>query len=157
MEPSSNECWTRFLKHLPVFTLKDMSLHHLLSGKDKNTVISKTLERGKFKNKVYLCPDSIFTKCVKNTFTIKAKCCASMKKIKRVVVVTLTRKTSTVEKAKCSCPAGASNYCNHIIALLFEIEVYSLKGLTEVPQEVSCTSQARKWGIQANWIHLKNQ
>ena len=33
------------------------------------------------------------------------------------------------------------------MALLFEIADYSLKGLTEVPQEVPCTSQARKWGI----------
>ena len=148
MEPSSDEFWTKCLKHLPVFTLKDINLHRLSSGKDKNTVISKTLERGrKFKNEGYLCSDSIFTKCTKNTFTIKAKCCASMKKIKRDVVVTLTRKTSRVEKAKCSCPAGASSYCNHIMALLFEIADYSLKGLTEVPQEVSCTSQARKWGI----------
>ena len=30
---------------------------------------------------------------------------------------------------------------------LFEIADYSLKGLTDVPQDVSCTSQARKWGI----------
>ena len=55
-----------------------------------------------------------------------------------------TRKTSRVEKIKCSCPAGASSYCNHIMAFLFD---YSLKGLTEVRQEVSFTSQARKWGI----------
>ena len=32
------------------------------------------------------------------------------------------------------------------MALLFEMADYSLKDLTEV-QEVSCTSQARKWGI----------
>ena len=35
------------------------------------------------------------------------------------------------------------------MALLFEMADYSLKGLTEVPQEVSCTIQARKWGISA--------
>ena len=70
-----------------------------------------------------------------------------MKKINRDVVVTFTRKTSRVEKIKCSCPTGASSYCNHIIALLSEIADCSLKGLTEVQQELSCTSQARKWGI----------
>ena len=37
-----------------------------------------------------------------------------------------TRKTSRTEKIKCSYPAGASSYCNHIIALLFEIADYSL-------------------------------
>ena len=72
MEPSSDEFWTKCLKHLPVFTLKDINLHRLSSGKDKNTVISKTLERGrKFKNERYLCSDSVFTKSTKNTFTIK--------------------------------------------------------------------------------------
>ena len=36
---------------LRVFTLKDMNLHRLLSGKHKSNVISKTLERGrKFRN-----------------------------------------------------------------------------------------------------------
>ena len=98
VEPSSDQCWTRCLKNLLVFTLKDINLHRLSNGKDRNTVISKTLERRrKFKNEDYLRSDSIFTKCTKNTFTITAKCSASMKRIKRDVIVTLTRKTSRVE------------------------------------------------------------
>ena len=52
-----------------------------------------------------------------------------------------------IQNTKCSCPAGATSYYSHIMALLFEIADYSLKCLTEVQQEVSCTSQARKWGI----------
>ena len=80
-----------------------------------------------------------------------------MKKIKRDVLVTLTRKTSRVEKAKCSCPAGASSYCNHTMTLLFATADYALKGLTEVPQEVSCTSQAENGELQANPTHLNNQ
>ena len=55
-----------------------------------------------------------------------------MKKIKRDVVGTLTRKASRVEKAKFNCPAGVSRYCNHLIALPFKIVIYSLKSLTEV-------------------------
>ena len=86
MEPSSDKCWGRYLKHLAVFTLKDINLIVCRVEKIK-TVISKTLERGrKFKNEGYLCSDSIFTKCTKNTFTIKAKCNANMKKIKRDVM-----------------------------------------------------------------------
>ena len=144
----SCQCLTRCLRHLPVFTLKDVNLHHLSTRKDKNNVTSKTLERErKLKNEGCLSPNSIFTKNTKNTFTIKSQCSATMKKIKRDVVVTLTRKTSRVEKTKCSRPAGGSSYCNHMITLLFEISDCSLKRLTEVSQEVSCTSQARKWGI----------
>ena len=49
VEPSSHdEFWTRCLKLLPVFTLKDINLHRLSSGKNKkNTAISKKLERRK--------------------------------------------------------------------------------------------------------------
>ena len=99
VEPSSDECWTRCLKHLPVLIFRYINLHRLSSGNDKSTVIFKTLETGrKFKNGGYLSLDSIFTKRTKNTFTIKAKCSASLKKIKRDDVVTLTRKIFRVEK-----------------------------------------------------------
>ena len=43
----NDKCWTRCLKDLPVFTLIVINLHRLLSGKDKDTVISKKLEREK--------------------------------------------------------------------------------------------------------------
>ena len=61
--PSSDECWTRRLKHLLVFKLKDINMHRLSNGNDESTVIPKTLERGrKFKNEGYLCTNLIFTK-----------------------------------------------------------------------------------------------
>ena len=44
VEPSC-ECWTRYLKHPPVFALKDTNLHGFSSEKDKNFVIPKTLEK----------------------------------------------------------------------------------------------------------------
>ena len=98
VEPSSDECWTRCLKHLPVLIFRYISLHRLSSGNDKSTVIFKTLETGrKFKNEGYLSLDSIFTKRTKNTFTIEAKCSASLKTIKKDVV-TLARKIFRAEK-----------------------------------------------------------
>ena len=98
VEPSSDECWTRCLKHLPVLVFRYISLHRLSSGNDKSTVIFKTLETGrKFKNEGYLSLDSIFTKRTKNTFTIEAKCRASLKTIKKDVV-TLARKIFRAEK-----------------------------------------------------------
>ena len=39
--------------------------------------------------------------------------------------------------AKYSCPAGESGYCNHIMALLFEIVDYSLHQLISIPEEKS--------------------
>ena len=62
-----------------------------------------------------------------------------------------------MKRPKCSCPAGASSYCNHIMAFLVEIADHSLKGLTEVSQEVSCTCQAGKWRIPCESDSFKEQ
>jgi len=42
-----------------------------------------------------------------------------MKKEKRNVHVALDKDTGNVIHADCSCPAGKSGYCNHVMALLF--------------------------------------
>ena len=76
-----------------------------------------------------------------------AICEASMKKLNRHVTVHVNRKTSAVEKASCTCQAGKSGYCNHVMALLYELADYSLQSLIKVPSETACTSQLRKWGI----------
>ena len=70
-----------------------------------------------------------------------------MKKELRHVRIQLYKRTGEVYKAKCSCPAGKSGYCNHVMALLYKIAEYSLNQLTEIPQENACTSVLRKWGV----------
>ena len=65
----------------------------------------------------------------------------------RDIVVTLDMRTSEVVKASCSCPAGQSGYCNHVMALLLKIASFSLQGTSEIPHEVACTSVARQWGV----------
>ena len=49
-------------------------------------------------------------------------------------------------KNTCSCPAGLSGYCNHVMALLFELADYSLNQLFGVPDEIACTSKLRQRG-----------
>ena len=78
---------------------------------------------------------------------MKSKCKASMKKEYHSQNVTLQHETGNIISAYCTCKAGKSSYCNHIMALLLELAEYSLYELTEVPSEVACTSKARKWGI----------
>ena len=73
-----------------------------------------------------------------------------MKKDLRKVFVSINRATSMVSSADCSCPAGKSGYCNHVMALLLELADYSLRGLKKVPEEKACTSVARQWGIPGN-------
>ena len=73
-----------------------------------------------------------------------------MKKELRNFRIQLCKRTGEVYKATCSCPAGESGYCNHVMALLYEIAEYSLNQLTEVPWEKACTSVLRKWGVPGN-------
>ena len=73
-----------------------------------------------------------------------------MKKKLRNVRIQLFNRTGELYKATCSFPAGRSGYCNHVMALLYEIAEYSLNQLTEVPQEKACTSVLRKWGVPGN-------
>ena len=60
---------------------------------------------------------------------------------------TLDVQTGEVVNAHCTCKAGNSAYCNHIMALLFELADYSLHELDKVPEEAACTRRARAWGI----------
>ena len=80
-------------------------------------------------------------------FCVKARCKASMKKELRDVRIQLCKRTGEVYKATCSCPATKSGYCNHVMALLYEIAEYSLNRLAEVPQEKALASVIRKWGV----------
>ena len=132
---------------MPVFTIKEIEEHRIMSGK-KGKAIIKTIDRGrKFKEEGYTSTDSIFRKTVENTFSVKGTYRASMKKEFRKMNVTLNRKTGKVIKAHFACPAGNSGYCNHVMALLFELADYSLHQLKVVPDEVACTSKLRQWGV----------
>ena len=70
-----------------------------------------------------------------------------MKKEKRSVAVKLSTTTSKDLDDICSCPAGKSGYCNHVMALLLELADYSLSQFKSVPEEIACTSRLRQWGV----------
>ena len=145
---SSNLQWSKSLKEMPTFTIKEIEQHRQLSGKVKGLPYVKTLLGGRrFKEERYPTSDSIFTLACKNYFKVKCKCKASMKKDMRNVEIVINRTTGTVVRGVCSCPAGQSGCCNHVMALLLELADYSIKGFKAVPTEVTCTSTARQWGI----------
>ena len=108
--------WKKSLEMLPQFTIKEIEQHRQLSGKTPESAIIKTLDRGRqFKNERYITSDSIFTKCDKGIFYVKGLSKASMKKEKCSVAVKLSTIISKVLDGSCSCPAGKSGYCNHVI------------------------------------------
>ena len=73
--------WSKSLKFLPKFTIKEIEKHRLSGGKQKGTAISKTLHRGrKFKEERYISSNKIYTKREGTKFIIKGQCKASMKK-----------------------------------------------------------------------------
>ena len=112
--------------------------------------ISRTSVRGRlFQNERFLLSESVYTSS-NLYFYVKARCRVSMEKEHRKALVQLCKRTGEVHKATCSCPAGKSGYCNHVMALLYEIAEYSLNSLTQVPQEKACTSVLRKWGVPGN-------
>lgn len=78
-----------------------------------------------------------------------------MKKEFKHVELALGKMDSNIN-AKCDCPAGKSGYCNHVMALLFELADYSLNGLSTVPDEISCTSKSRQWGIPSELQTFKD-
>ena len=123
--------WSKDLKLMPMFTVREIEIHREKSGKLPGVSIIKTLDRGK-------------------------NCRASMKKENRYVEVSLCRSTGAVLSGRCTCPAGASGYCNHVMALLFELADYSLNLLQCLPEEVACTSKNRSWGIPSKNIHNKD-
>ena len=143
--------WGKFLSTLHIYTRREIDLHVKKCGKLKGKSISKTPVRGRlFKLESFLSSDSIYTVFNLLYFYVKARCKASMKKELRNVRIQLCKRKGEVYKATCSCPAGKSAYCNHVMTLLYEIAEYSLNQLTEVPQEKACTSVLRKWGVPGN-------
>lgn len=145
-ESNINTTWGKSLMEMPLFSIKEIEIHRQASG--KGNAIIKTLDRGrKFKEERYLSADSLFTRFSGSNFDVKAKCKASMKKEFREVEVSLNRETGLLVSSKCSCPAGKSGYCNHVMALLFELADYSLNQFKIVPEEIACTSKSRQWGI----------
>ena len=79
-----------------------------------------------------------------------------MKKEKRSVAVKLSTISSKVLDGSCSCPAGKSGYCNHVMALLLELADYSLSQFKSVPEEFACTSWLRQWGVPRETIANSN-
>ena len=153
--------WGNLLEFLSVFTTRrktDIATCQELQQNKKESH-KKNFRGILFKQERYLASDTLYT--ARNGHFYLAKCCccrASMKKVKRNVLVHIRKRTSLVEKASCTCPSGKSRYCNLAMALLYELAEYSLNSLEKVPpKEKACTNQLRKWGVPDDKETVKNQ
>ena len=84
---------------------------------------------------------------------VKGKCFRSMKKseaphsLEVSVPLQAINEDPTITNAKCSCVAGMSGYCHHIIALLFYLAHCKLYGLKALPDDLTCTSLPQRWSV----------
>ena len=119
MESHWNSC-----QYLQGVKLKDMP--KLQQNKKENYQKKINFSGSLFKQERFLTSDTLYTD--KKGHFFLAECCyrASMKKMKRNVLVHVSRKTSLVEKASFIFPVGKSGYYNHLMALLHELAKYSL-------------------------------
>lgn len=146
--------WSKDLKDFPLFTQHEIIAHRNKSGKrkidgDSDHPIVKTTSRGEhFKNERYIDADTIFCSINESFCYVKGICQASKRSKKRYNKSVALQKTSgNVEYANCECPQGTAGFCSHVMAMLTELAEYSLLQLRTIPEEISCTSRAREWGI----------
>ena len=50
-------------------------------------------------------------------------------------------------EAHCSCKGGSGGHCNHMFALLFQLNDYSCLEIKDIPGDESCTSRPQTWHI----------
>jgi len=64
-----------------------------------------------------------------------------------LVCVLEDNKRAKVLRAHCSCKAGSGGHCNHVFALLLQLNDFSCSGLSEIPVSLTCTSKPKQWHI----------
>ena len=78
--------------------------------------------------------------------SIKGKCYRSQKKsqVPRNMTVNLSNNGDIIN-AKCNCVAGASDFCCHVMALLYLIDHTLKLGLETFPRVGTCTDNPQQW------------
>ncbi|XP_038064883.1 uncharacterized protein LOC119735247 [Patiria miniata] len=78
---------------------------------------------------------------------VQGKCFRSMRKsdTPHSLNVCFGRDQGLIAESRCSCVAGLSGTCAHIIALIYTLRHYQDLGLKEIPGQLSCTSLPQQW------------
>ncbi|XP_077557920.1 uncharacterized protein LOC144173311 [Haemaphysalis longicornis] len=104
----------------------------------------------KFATESYVCLPTMKTKRCAGVagpaVAVRCACYRSRKKNADPYTVNLTfTMACEVELAKCSCPAGASGYCNHLMAVLKTVVALQELGYKEPPDELAPTELPQQW------------
>ncbi|XP_061171725.1 uncharacterized protein LOC133181207 [Saccostrea echinata] len=82
-----------------------------------------------------------------NEVRISAKCHRSQRKNSSPHSLNLDVSSGSLQLAHCSCTAGASGSCSHIIGLLMALQHWILMGFKAVPDNLTCTSLPQQWSV----------
>ncbi|XP_071118722.1 uncharacterized protein [Haliotis cracherodii] len=105
----------------------------------------KSKQQGfKFFSEVYFHSVSM-TYGENDTIVSSAKCYRSMKKNEPPHAVHVDIKPEEISYAYCSCQAGTSGSCSHVIGFIIALQQWQLMGFTEVPSKLSSTSLPEQW------------
>ena len=86
---------------------------------------------------IYTCEES-------GDFYVKARCYQSRRKSEDPHYLSLILKEdndkAAVSRAHCPCKGGSGGHCNHVLALLYQLNDYSCLDIKDIPSDVTCTS-----------------
>ena len=148
--------WTKSLKFIPGFSYKKLEGHLVLEA--KKTPDGKPAEALKHKKSGYKLfkagyPRQIMVKPnVKKGneavhFVVQCHVNAEMKKKQYLVYVHLHQHSGDIAYAKCYCPDGAGRCCKHVAATLYQLLDYIELGLSDIPDDKTCTQELQKWHV----------
>ena len=148
--------WTKSLSSIPDFSYKKLEEHLVLDA--EKTSDCKPPEAYKHKKSGYrlfkggyvrqfIVKPNIKKGDIEVNFIIRCHVYAEMKKLQYLVYVHLDQYTGKVVHAKCQCPAGAGGCCKHVAAALFQLLDYVELGLSDVPDDKTCTQELQTWHI----------
>ena len=143
---------------IPSSITDDIVLKHLqTSGKQlkpkkegvPTNIDYSTLQRGHQYFMEGYIPGKYLMFCVKNNaIWIKARCYRSQRKhdtMHEVRIAISNDYPHHVTRAACSCVAGKTGMCSHVIGLLKQIIHYAMMKLQSVPEDMACTQMQQVW------------
>lgn len=155
--PTDN--WSTSLAQMPLFTIAELNNHIVNSGKrsggqDHHSVPTNLIKAKKFLDDEYL--EEIESNHDAETFYFKSKCCHSFRKNEppHQLKIAICIVSGEVKRSICTCVAGKSGFCNHILALMFKLckfSLYQAKTTSDLCEEedqtpsTSCTSNPQRW------------
>ena len=87
-------------------------------------------------------------------FLVRCHVNAEMKKKQYLVYVHLHQHSGDIAYAKCYCPAGC---CKHVAATLYQVLNYIKLGLSDIPDDKTCTQELQKWHVPSNVYNMSGR